>query len=54
MIEKTQNKENVVAIVKDINGKIKSINKCKNIVTDAGDLFYAQKGCGATPHKCFC
>lgn len=76
MLEKTRNKENVlaiisrpdgskqvirgvsdgynvVAVVRDKFGKIKSMVKGKNIVTDAGDLFYAQKACGETPTNAF-
>lgn len=53
MIEKTQNKENVIAIVRDKNGNVKSINKSKNIVTNAGDLFYAEMGCGTSPTNAF-
>ena len=53
MNEKTRNKENVIMIVRNEAGEIKGIHKSKNIVTDAGDLFYAQKGCSASPTNAF-
>jgi len=46
-------KYNVIAIVKDKFGELKSMVMGQNIVTDAGDLFYAQKGCGTSPTNTF-
>jgi hypothetical protein len=53
MNEKSRTKENVIAIVRNEAGEIKSIAKAKNIVTNAGDLFYAEMGCGASPTNAF-
>ena len=47
------NKYNVLAIVRNKYGEIKNIIKAKNIVTNDGDLFYAQKGCGEAPTYAF-
>ena len=44
---------NVLAVVKDQFGKIKSVVKGKNIVTNAGDLFYAEKGAGEAATNAF-
>ena len=44
---------NVMAIVRDKDGKIKSVNHAKNIVGDAGDVFYAQMGAEETPDNAF-
>jgi hypothetical protein len=44
---------NVMAIVRDKDGKIKSVNHAKNQITDAGDVYYAEVGCGETPTNTF-
>jgi hypothetical protein len=44
---------NVMAIVRDKDGKIKSVNHAKNIVGDAGDIFYAQMGAEEAPDNLF-
>jgi len=44
---------NVLAIVRDKFGKIKSMVKGKNIVTNDGDLFYAENGCEEAPTNAF-
>jgi len=44
---------NVLAIVRDKFGEIKSMVKGKNIVTNAGDVFYAQMGAGESPTNAF-
>ena len=46
-------KYNVFAIIKDKFGKIKQIIKAENIVTDAGDIYYAQQGANETPTNAF-
>lgn len=44
-------KYNVLAIIRNKFGEIKSIVRGKNIITNDGDLFYAQMGAGeATTH----
>lgn len=44
---------NVFAIIKDKFGKVKQIIKAENIVTDAGDIYYAQLGAEETPTNAF-
>ncbi len=41
----------VVAVLNGPNGKRKFV--CKNIITDAGDIFYAQRGAEETPDNNF-
>lgn len=53
MNEKTRNKENVIMIVRNEAGEIKGIYKSKNIVTDAGDLYYAEMAAGQVPTNAF-
>lgn len=43
---------NVVAILKHEDGS-EEVLRTTNIVTDAGDLYYAQKACGETPTHAF-
>lgn len=40
-------------IVRNKAGEIKGIHKTKNIVTNAGDLFYAQMAAGESPDSAF-
>ena len=44
---------NVLMIVKDLLGNVKKTILGKNIVTNAGDLFYAEMGAGAAPTNAF-
>jgi hypothetical protein len=44
---------NVLAVVRDKFGKVKSAVRGKNIVTNAGDTFYAQMGAGESPTYSF-
>ena len=44
---------NIIAIVQDKFGKVKTIAHAKNIVTNAGDEFYAQLGAEETPDNVF-
>src|SRR4030065_1722609 len=46
-------KYNVLAIVRNKYGEIKSIVKGKNIVTNAGDLFYAEMAAGEAVTNAF-
>ena len=52
-IMKSNSTYNILAIVRDKFGKIKNIIKAKNIVTNAGDLYYAQQGANETPTNTF-
>ncbi len=40
---KLNTKENITVVIKDAEGNIKNIIKGSNIVTDEGDIMYAQK-----------
>jgi hypothetical protein len=46
-------KYNIVAIVKNKYGELKSMVRAKNIVTNDGDLFYAQMAAGEEPTYAF-
>jgi len=44
---------NILAVVRDKYGKIKSVNHAKNIVTNDGDQFYAEMAAGEAPTYAF-
>lgn len=47
-------KGKIVAVIRDgKTGRIKKVIEANNIVTDAGDVFYAQKGAGEVPANAF-
>jgi len=52
-IRGNSDKFNVCAIIRDKFGEIKSIIRAKNIVTNAGDLFYAQMAAGEAVTNAF-
>ncbi len=51
MRDKLKRKGTVVVILNTPSGKRKFV--CKNIITTAGDIFYAQRGAGETPTNDF-
>jgi len=48
METKSKQKENITVVIKDYKGDVKQIVKGHNIITNAGDEFYAQKIVGET------
>ena len=44
--------ENVIAVITHADGS-KTIRRGKNIITDAGDVYYAQRACTETPTNTF-
>lgn len=46
-------KVNIIAILKDKDGKELERHECHNIVTDEGDKYYAQRGAVETPTNAF-
>lgn len=45
--------ENVLAVITGQNGEIKQVIRGKNIITNGGDLYYAEKAVGDTPTNDF-
>jgi len=48
MQAKSKQRENVTVVIKDAAGKVKGVVKGSNIITNDGDIYYAQKIVGET------
>ena len=51
MKAKSNQKENITLVIKDLEGNVKQVVKGQNIITNSGDEFYAQKIVGETNTK---
>jgi hypothetical protein len=53
MLNKRKIKSHIIAIIENKKTGKREIFECKNIVTDAGDIYYAQRAAAETPTNTF-